>query len=198
MRISQCLSPRRRVAALVAFILLPFVSSAFGGEATPNPGNMYPPGAAPGWNFKNLTPEQQQSALRFSTFVNKGVPEEYLKVENTVGYTTRAIFDGGPLYLANCSKCHGASGLGNGALASALTPSPAMLAYIIQQPIAIDQFLFWTISEGGKQFGTAMPAFKDQLTHDQIWQVIAYLRAGFPSVEDKKAGGATPPATTDD
>jgi mono/diheme cytochrome c family protein len=145
------------------------------------------PGRPLGWNFKNLSPEQQQSMLRFSTFVNKGVPETYLKAENTVGYTTKAIAAGGPLYMTHCAKCHGESGLGNGELAYILTPSPALLAYMIQQPIAIDQFLLWTISEGGKQFDTAMPAFKNQLTQEQIWQVVAYLRAGFPAVEDEKA-----------
>ena len=34
--------------------------------------------------------------------------------------------------------------------------------------------------EGGDPFGTEMPAFKDRLTEEQIWQIIAYMRAGFP------------------
>ncbi|HLO21394.1 MAG TPA: cytochrome c, partial [Sphingomicrobium sp.] len=137
-----------------------------------------------GWNFKNLSPEQQQRMLRFSAFVNKKVPEDYIKAENSVGYTTNAIAAGGPLYLAKCAKCHGDTGLGNGELAYSLNPSPALLAYLVQQPIAIDQYLLWTISEGGKQFGTAMPSFKTELTQDQIWQIVAYLRAGFPVVGD--------------
>jgi mono/diheme cytochrome c family protein len=154
-----------------------------------------------GWNFKNLSPEQQQRMLRFSTFVNKGVPEDYLKAENTVGYTTKAIAAGGPLYVAHCVKCHGETGLGNGELAYVLTPSPALLAYMIQQPIAVDQYLLWTISEGGKQFDTAMPAFKNELSEEQIWQIVAYLRAGFPAVEEQQAPAASktaPPAKTDE
>ena len=159
------------------------------------------PGRPLGWNLKNLSPEQQRSMLRFSTFVNKGVPEAYLKAENTVGYTTTAIAAGGPLYVTHCAKCHGESGLGNGDLAYMLTPSPALLAYMIQQPIAIDQYLLWTISEGGKQFDTAMPSFKTELTEEQIWQVVAYLRAGFPAVVDESApdkSNAAPAATTDE
>ena len=152
-----------------------------------------------GWSLRNLDPEQQQRMLRFSTFVNKGIPEKYLRAENTIGYTIPAIAAGGPLYIANCSKCHGDTGLGNGQLAYALTPSPALLAYMVQQPIAVDQYLLWSISEGGKQFGTAMPAFKNQLTEKQIWEIVAYLRAGFPDLEEgsppKKGGGA---AKTDD
>lgn len=151
-----------------------------------------------GWNFKNMSPEQQQRMLRFSTFVNKGVPEDYLKVENTVGYTTKAIAEGGPLYAAHCAKCHGETGLGNGDLAYVLTPSPALLAYMIQQPVAVDQYLLWSISEGGKQFDTAMPAFKNELSEKQIWQIVAYLRAGFPAIEDAPKPSGAPPAKTDE
>ena len=48
-------------------------------------------------------------------------------------------------------------------------------------PMAGDEYLLWTVSEGGQRFGTDMPAFKDTLTEDQIWSIIAYMRAGFPS-----------------
>lgn len=149
------------------------------------------------WNFKNLSPEQQQRMIRFSTFVNRRFPEAYVAAQNDVGYTVKAIAAGGPLFAAHCSQCHGKSGLGNGELASALSPSPALLAYMIQQPIAIDQYLLWTISEGGKPFGTAMPAFKNELSREQIWQIVAYLRAGFPAIEDAPRPSGTPPATTD-
>jgi mono/diheme cytochrome c family protein len=41
-------------------------------------------------------------------------------------------------------------------------------------------YLMWTIAEGGKPFDTDMPAFKNLLTAKQIWQIITYMRAGFP------------------
>ena len=156
------------------------------------------PGAPMGWNFKNLSPEQQQRMIRFSTFVNKRLPEEYVTAQNDIGYTIKAIAAGGPLYAAHCSRCHGATGLGNGELATALSPSPALLAHMIQQPIAIDQYLLWTISEGGKPFGTAMPAFRSELSREQIWQIAAYLRAGFPAIEDAPKPSGAPAVTTDD
>lgn len=165
------------------------------------PSNLWQPGPPTGWNLKALSPQQQQRMLRSSAFINKEVPEVYLKASNDVGYTTKAIAEGGPLYAANCQRCHGETGLGNGELAQDLTPSPALLAYLVQQPIAVDQYLLWSISEGGKAFGTAMPAFKTALTQKQIWQIIAYLRAGFPEIEapDAPAQPATePPVTSDD
>ncbi len=48
-----------------------------------------------GWSLQNLDPEQRQRMLRFSTFVNGGIPQDYLNVENTVGYTIHAIAEGG-------------------------------------------------------------------------------------------------------
>ena len=85
-------------------------------------------------------------------------------------------------------------------MAQDLTPSPALLAYLVQQPIAVDQYLLWSISEGGRKFDTAMPAFKDVLTQDQIWQIIAYLRAGLPAVEPEAAAAekATEPPKSDE
>ena len=61
-----------------------------------------------------------------------------------------------------------------------LVPSPALLARLMDVQGTVDEYLLWTISEGGAPFGTAMPAFKNRLTEDQIWQIVAYLRAGFP------------------
>jgi mono/diheme cytochrome c family protein len=119
--------------------------------------------------------------------MKKDVPQAYLDAQNYVGYTTQAIMAGGDLYVANCTKCHGDTGLGNGEAAGDLAPSPALLAYLMDQPIAIDPYLLWTISEGGVAFGTAMPAFKDVLSKEQIWQILAYLRAGFPAVGPAKA-----------
>ena len=95
-----------------------------------------------------------------------------------------ALAEGGPLYKDYCLSCHGETGLGNGNLAYALTPSPALLAYMVQQPIAVDHYLLWSIAEGGEQFGSSMPAFKDRLSREQIFQIIAYLRAGFPALDD--------------
>ncbi len=40
--------------------------------------------------------------------------------------------------------------------------------------------MYWTIAEGGRQFDSDMPAFKDRLSKQDIWAVIAYVRAGLP------------------
>jgi mono/diheme cytochrome c family protein len=191
--------PRTLVFFILAGLLVA-LPPASRGEDVPPDANGVPKDASGAqqppvdWSLRNLDPEQQQRMLRFSTFVNGGIPEEYLKAENAVGYTVPAIAEGGKLYKANCRQCHGNMGLGNGDLAYALKPSPALLAYMVQQPVAVDQYLLWSIAEGGKQFGTAMPAFKNRLSHEQIFQIVAYLRAGFPDLEDTPAAKGGPGA----
>jgi mono/diheme cytochrome c family protein len=47
---------------------------------------------------------------------------------------------------------------------------------------SVGPFMYWTIAEGGASFGTAVPAFKDALSNDEIWAVIAYLQAHLPQI----------------
>ena len=61
----------------------------------------------------------------------------------------------------------------------------ALLAFMITRPISVDEYLLWAISDGGKQFDTAMPAYKDKLSRDEIWRLIAYMRKGFPDTDKK-------------
>jgi mono/diheme cytochrome c family protein len=77
--------------------------------------------------------------------------------------------------------------MGDGDAGNALYPSPALLAHLLRMPDAVDEYLLWAISEGGKPFGTAMPAFEGSLTRDQIWQIITYMRSGFPPLDGSDA-----------
>jgi len=46
--------------------------------------------------------------------------------------------------------------------------------------IESNEYLLWAISDGGKQFETEMPSFKNKLSREEIWRVIACMRSGFP------------------
>jgi mono/diheme cytochrome c family protein len=119
--------------------------------------------------------------LRHWIFMNQGVPAEYRGQTSTVAPTEATIREGAALYAGNCASCHGPTGQGDGEAGRALDPSPALLSYMIRMPMAVDEYMLWTISEGGKSLGTEMPAFKDTLTAEEIWKVVAFMRAGFPS-----------------
>ncbi len=88
------------------------------------------------------------------------------------------LSEGRKLYADNCLTCHGVQGRGDGPAAAGLNPQPADLGYTMSMPVAQDDFLYWTISEGGEQFGSAMPAFKTTLKPDQIWSIVAAVRSG--------------------
>lgn len=109
------------------------------------------------------------------------IPERYQKAENTVGHTLSAIEQGASLYREHCASCHGAGGEGDGPRAQALSPPMPSLPYTLEQDHSTNGYLLWTIMEGGDPVGTEKPAFKNKLTTEQAWQIIAYMRAGFPA-----------------
>ena len=121
-----------------------------------------------------------QRMSRHRTFMNDGVPSEYRGKLNPLAPTHGVIHEGSMLYQQHCADCHGAEGMGDGDAANSVNPPPAFLAYLIQRPQSVDEYLMWTISEGGTVFGTAMPVFKDELSELAIWKIITFMRAGFP------------------
>ena len=105
---------------------------------------------------------------------------EYRGQTNPFALSADSVREGRELYATHCALCHGSQGLGDGQIANSLSPSPALLAHLIQMPIAVDEFLLWSISEGGEAFGTSMPAFKEVLSREEIWNTVSFLRAGLP------------------
>ncbi len=124
---------------------------------------------------------------RHRTFMRQGVPAPYAGLRNPLPDSPATLRRGAELYQANCSACHGVRGRGDGDAGKGLHPPPAALDTVARMPMP-DSFFYWTIAEGGAPFGTAMPAFRDTLGRDDIWAVIAYLRAGLPEQ------AAAPPA----
>lgn len=134
------------------------------------------------WGSGMMGPEYEQRMARHRAFMQLGTPVEYRGQKNPFSPSREVIEEGAELYHQQCAQCHGPKGMGDGEAGKSLAPSPALLAYMIQMPMAADEYLMWTVSEGGKQFGTAMPAFKEILPKDSIWKIISFMRVGFPFV----------------
>jgi mono/diheme cytochrome c family protein len=94
----------------------------------------------------------------------------------------RHVAAGAEIYVRNCVYCHGDNLDGQGHFARGLNPPPANF----QDPGTIamlqEAYLFWRIAKGGPglprestPWNSAMPAWEDRLTEEQIWQVIMYL-----------------------
>lgn len=110
--------------------------------------------------------------------VHTDPPDEYADLSNPFTGDHEAAEAGAEIYEINCASCHGPEGLGDGPAAEALDPKPASLADAHLMEDMTDGALFWRVSEGGafEPFNSAMPPWKDVLSEEQIWQVIAYLR----------------------
>ena len=97
------------------------------------------------------------------------VPAEYAGKINPLG--PEAAADGGKLFKANCTPCHGAEGHGDGPAGAALDPAPKNLADL--QTAVGDDYLFWRISTGKP--GTSMVAWKGILSDEEIWQIVTFI-----------------------
>ena len=81
------------------------------------------------------------------------------------------------VYARLCVSCHGPTGQGGG-MAAMLAVPPRNLTDQAYMTTRSDQQLFDVISKGGAAMGlsTTMTAFGTQLTEQQIWDTVAYVR----------------------
>jgi mono/diheme cytochrome c family protein len=86
------------------------------------------------------------------------------------------------IYVARCAVCHGATGARDGPAAAALRGKPAPCADRARVASMTPAYWFWRVSEGAavepfRSTGSAMPAWKNELSVDDRWAVIAYQHA---------------------
>lgn len=111
-----------------------------------------------------------------------GVPAPYATTRNPLPLDQATLSRGAAVYAENCASCHGVTGHGDGPAGASLSPRPADLAWISAMPMSRwDGYMNWAVSEGGVPFNTAMPAFKDILSREDRWAVIAYIQHELPS-----------------
>jgi len=117
--------------------------------------------------------------IRHRHYLLIGAGPIYEGAKSNVPADGATVAAGGTLYMRFCAHCHGPTGFGVDNPDQTLLPSPALLALLMNRRISIDEYLLWSIAEGGTQFETAMPAFKGVLTREEIWRIIVFMRAGF-------------------
>lgn len=138
---------------------------------------------APSWSGADAAAAYALRSKRHKAFMQGGVPPEYRNARSPYPAADILLPEGRALYDKECAICHGADGMGDGEAATDLRLPPAFLAFMIESPDLVDEYLMWTIAEGGATFGSSMPAYKAFLTRREIWKIVAYMRAGFPDTE---------------
>jgi cytochrome c553 len=94
------------------------------------------------------------------------------------------------LFNKNCAVCHGEQGRGNGPAAASLSIKPPDYGNG-HLDIHTDGDIFYWIQNGISQ-GSPMPAFKDKLTDDEIWNLVNYVRRLRNEAGSTSAAGAGP------
>jgi len=98
------------------------------------------------------------------------------------GDLAQHVADGKAVYYRNCMPCHGDFLDGQGHYAHGFNPIP--LNFQDNGTIAqlTESFVFWRVAKGGPglpregtPWNSAMPAWEDFLTENQIWAVILFL-----------------------
>jgi len=102
------------------------------------------------------------------------LPEDAETSGNPIEPTATSIAIGRGLFEANCIQCHGVDGRGDGPLANTLPSRPA--DFRLHIPIHADSFFFTVMTHG---LGSVMPAFGDQLTEDERWHLLNFLKSEF-------------------
>ena len=113
--------------------------------------------------------------------VHAPVPPEYKTAHLPAAAWTseRLIARGKQIYASVCAVCHGEQGDGKGPAAADLPLKPPSFQDVRMVNEMAGNYWFWRVSEGGlvepfKSMGSVMPAWKEQLSVEDRWAVIAY------------------------
>ena len=100
------------------------------------------------------------------------VPPEAKKLKNPVAATAQNLDSSHAIWMDKCANCHGEKGGGDGPEAYMYNPEPAALNSAHMMGEMTDGEIYWKMTEGRKP----MPSFKKQLSDEQRWAMVNYLR----------------------
>lgn len=92
-------------------------------------------------------------------------------MKNPVAATNTNLIAGMKIYQANCAMCHGDIGRPHAALADTLYPRPPQFA--VDAPDMTEDQNYYIVRHGVRLSG--MPGWKNALSDQQMWQVVAFL-----------------------
>jgi mono/diheme cytochrome c family protein len=102
------------------------------------------------------------------------LPPDADELTNPVAVDAAVLAVGKELYAQKCQRCHGPGGLGDGPDADPENRAEMDLTNPKRAGRNPDGIVFHKILNGRGR--PQMPAFKDELSVDQIWTVVAYTQ----------------------
>ena len=102
------------------------------------------------------------------------LPPEADQEKNPFAGDPKAIATGKELYKKTCERCHGPGGKGDGKDADPDHMQDMDLTVARRAARNPDGTVFYKVWNGRKS--PKMPAQKDELTKEQVWQIVAYTQ----------------------
>jgi len=100
------------------------------------------------------------------------IPADAADLKNPLAATPAILKQGASVFATSCRPCHGPEGKGNGPLSDPTRPAADLTAGV-KADLPADGVLFYRIWNGRRP----MPAFKSELTRDDVWAVVEHVKA---------------------
>jgi len=102
------------------------------------------------------------------------LPPEADQEKNPVAGDEKAVAAGKELFNKNCKRCDGPGGKGDGPDADPDAMQDMDLTVAKRAARNPDGIIFYKVWNGRKK--PKMPAFKDELSKDQVWQIVTFVQ----------------------
>ena len=103
------------------------------------------------------------------------LPPDAEQKKNPLTVDAKLLAQGKSIFKSKCQKCHGPAGRGDGPDADPDHQENMDLTQASRAAKNPDGVMFYKVTNGRKK--PKMQAFKDQLTEEQIWAVVAYAQS---------------------
>ena len=162
----------KRVARIILFVTAPaLVAFLTYGNVSPD---MSPPPS-----FRAIHPAPPTSITFQGTQMSLDGLENPLRSTGTI---EEHYEEGKRVYYQDCRACHGDALQGRGHYSQGFNPAPLNFQDVGTIAQLTESFVFWRIAKGGPglpnegtPWNSAMPAWENFLTQDEIWSVIIFL-----------------------
>lgn len=124
--------------------------------------------AVAAWSGSQQTAKPAQQSAGWTLPPNAADTKNPHKVDDKLIAAGKAVFKD------KCQRCHGPAGLGDGEDAEPEHREDMDLTNPKRADRNADGVVFYKVSNGRRK--PKMPAFKEELTTDQIWSVVAYVQ----------------------
>jgi mono/diheme cytochrome c family protein len=168
----RTIKTERAIITLMMYVML-MLTSCWNSEKKEKPVEQNYPQQKEEENHNPKHSEHSQRMNETREWLKQELGEKYNKPVS-LG-TAKQLVQGKEIFIKYCSSCHGIGGKGDGPGAVALQPKPADFTNSEHSSYYSNQGRIYLIKKGVKE--TAMPAWENILTEEQILSVYVYINS---------------------